>query len=104
MPWIWLLLAGAVEVAWSQSIGPTEGFTRVPQTLLCLLLMVGAVYLLSRAMAELPAGLSYALFTGIGTVGAIVLGAVVRHEPLGPGRVVALLLIVAGLTLARLTA
>ncbi|MFI1173914.1 DMT family transporter [Streptomyces melanogenes] len=103
MPWIWLLLAGAVEVAWSQSIAPTEGFTRIPQTVLCLVLMMGAVYLLSRAMADLPPGISYAIFTGIGTVGAIVLGVAIRHEPLGPGRVAALLLIVAGLTVARLT-
>ncbi|MFD9485070.1 DMT family transporter [Streptomyces sp. NPDC059991] len=103
MPWIWLLLAGLVEVAWSQSIEPTAGFTRLPQTALCLVLMMGAVYLLSRAMADLPPGISYAIFTGIGTVGAIVLGVVVQHESLGLGRVAALLLIVAGLTLARLT-
>ncbi|GAA0578491.1 multidrug efflux SMR transporter [Streptomyces crystallinus] len=103
MPWIWLLLAGAVEVAWSQSIEPTDGFRKVPQTLLCLILMLGAVYLLSRAMADLPPGISYAIFTGIGTVGAIVLGVVLRHEPLGPGRIAALLLIVGGLTVARLT-
>ncbi|GHF62047.1 QacE family quaternary ammonium compound efflux SMR transporter [Kitasatospora xanthocidica] len=104
MPWLLLLAAGLVEVVWSQSIKPTDGFTRPGPTALCVLLGALSVYLLSRAMRDLPAGLSYALFTGIGTVGAITLGTVLRHEPLGLGRLAALLLIVAGLVLARLTA
>ncbi|MDI2131865.1 DMT family transporter [Yinghuangia seranimata] len=103
MPWVWLLLAGVVEVAWSQSIKPTEGFTKLPQTALCFVLMVSAVYLLSRAMKDLPTGTSYAVFTGIGTIGAIVLGVVVQHDALNLGRVTALVLLVAGLTVARLT-
>ncbi|MCF2526503.1 DMT family transporter [Yinghuangia soli] len=103
MPWIWLLLAGAVEVAWSQSIKPTEGFTKIPQTALCIALMAGAVFLLSMAMRDLPVGTSYAVFTGIGTVGAIVLGVVIQNDALNLGRVAALTLIIAGLTLAKLT-
>ncbi|MFF7993719.1 DMT family transporter [Kitasatospora xanthocidica] len=104
MPWLLLLAAGLVEVVWSQSIKPTDGFTRFGPTVLCVLLGALSVYLLSRAMRDLPAGLAYALFTGIGTVGAIALGTALRHEPLGPGRLAALLLIVAGLVLARITA
>ncbi|NUS54372.1 MAG: multidrug efflux SMR transporter [Streptomycetaceae bacterium] len=103
MPWIWLLLAGVVEVAWSQSIKPTEGFTKLPQTALCFVLMVGAVYLLSRAMKDLPTGTSYAVFTGIGTIGAITLGVVLQGDRLDLARITALVLIVAGLTVARLT-
>jgi quaternary ammonium compound-resistance protein SugE len=103
MPWIWLLLAGAVEVAWSQSIKPTEGFTKIPQTILSVVLMAVAVYLLSMAMRDLPTGTSYAVFTGIGTVGAIVLGVVLQNDKLDIGRVAALVLIVAGLAVARLT-
>ncbi|MEU3561685.1 multidrug efflux SMR transporter [Kitasatospora sp. NPDC006786] len=104
MSWLLLLAAGLVEVVWSQSIKPTDGFTRPGPTALCVLLGALSVHLLSRAMRDLPAGLAYAMFTGIGTVGAITLGAVLRHESLGAGRAAALALIVAGLVLARLTA
>lgn len=103
MPWIWLLLAGAVEVAWSQSIKPTDGFTRLPQTALCFVLGAAVVYLLARAMRDLPVGTAYAVFTGIGTVGAITLGVVLQNDRLDVGRVAALALILSGLTVARLT-
>jgi quaternary ammonium compound-resistance protein SugE len=104
MGWVVLVLAGLVEIAWSQSIKPTENFTRPWPTLLCLVLAAAAVYLLSRAMNSLPVGTAYAVFTGIGAVGAIVLGVVVSKDPLSIGRVVALALIVGGVVLARATA
>ncbi|MFB7470933.1 DMT family transporter [Kitasatospora sp. NPDC056184] len=102
MPWIWLLLAGAVEVAWAQSIKPTEGFTRLPQTALCLVLMLGAVYLLSRALQDLPVGTSYAVFTGIGTIGTVLTALAVRHEVPSPAALTGLALITAGLVTVHL--
>ncbi|GGQ34746.1 DMT family transporter [Streptosporangium sandarakinum] len=101
--WILLVAAGLVEIAWSQSIKPTENFTRPLPTLLCLALAVVAVYLLSRAMETLPVGTAYAVFTGIGAVGAIVLGIVVHRDPVTAGRLAALSLIIGGVVLARLT-
>ncbi|MFJ8043899.1 DMT family transporter [Kitasatospora sp. NPDC096147] len=102
MPWIWLLLAGAVEIAWSQSIKPTEGFTRLPQTALCLALMLAAVYLLGLAVRDLPAGPAYAVFTGIGTVGAVLTGALLGGDRLSPVQLVGLALVTAGLVTVRL--
>ncbi|WP_216208005.1 DMT family transporter [Amycolatopsis aidingensis] len=102
MSWLVLLLAGAVEIAWVQSIKPTENFTRPLPTLLCVVLGVLAVYLLSRAMNQLPVGTAYAVFTGIGVVGAVVFGVLVHKDPLSLGRVLALSLIVGGIVLARL--
>ena len=102
--WTALVLAGLVEIAWSQSIKPTENFTRPLPTLLCLALAAAAVYLLSRAMNTLPVGTAYAVFTGIGAVGAIVLGVVVNKDPVTLGRAAALALLVGGLVLARVTA
>jgi quaternary ammonium compound-resistance protein SugE len=102
MSWVILCLAGLVEVAWSQSIKPTQNFTRPGPTALCVVLGVGAVYLLSRAMQTLPVGTAYAVFTGIGAVGAIVLGVVVHHDPMSALRLLAVSLIVAGLLLALL--
>lgn len=104
MSWVVLVLAGLVEVAWAQSIKPTENFTRPLPTLVCLLLCAAAVYLLSLAMNTLPVGTAYAVFTGIGAAGAITLGVIVYHDPLTPGRLAALTLIVGGVALARATA
>lgn len=104
MSWVLLVLAGVVEVAWSQSIRPTENFTRPWPTLWCFLLAATAVYLLSLAMDTVPVGTAYAVFTGIGAVGAVVLGVLVHRDPVTAGRVVALLLILGGVALAYTTA
>ncbi|MEV4415159.1 SMR family transporter [Catellatospora sp. NPDC049609] len=103
MSWLILLLAGLVEVAWSQSIKPTHNFTRPLPTLICLSLMAVAVWLLSQVMNTLPVGTAYAVFTGIGAVGAITLGVVLNDDPVSVGRIAALCLIVGGIVLARTT-
>ncbi|GAB2942656.1 multidrug efflux SMR transporter [Nonomuraea fastidiosa] len=103
MSWLTLLLAGLVEVAWSQSIKPTHNFTRPLPTLICLALMAAAVWLLSQAMNTLPVGTAYAVFTGIGAIGAITLGIVLNDDPVSVGRIAALGLIVGGIVLARVT-
>lgn len=102
MAWLWLITAGLLEVAWSQSIKPTENFTRPLPTLLCLALAAAAVYPLTLAMRTIPVGTAYVVFTGIGAAGAIALGVLIHHDPLSPGRIAALSLIVAGVILARL--
>ncbi|MER6008169.1 multidrug efflux SMR transporter [Nonomuraea sp. NPDC052116] len=103
MNWIVLFLAGLVEVAWSQSIKPTQNFTRPVPTLVSLVLMAAAVWLLSQAMNTLPVGTAYAVFTGIGAVGAITLGIALNGDPVSVGRMAALGLIVGGIVLARVT-
>ncbi|WP_330183769.1 multidrug efflux SMR transporter [Nocardia sp. NBC_01503] len=103
MNWLVLGLAGLVEIAWSQSIKPTQNFTKPLATLICFVLMAIAVYLLSYAMRTLPVGTAYAIFTGIGAVGAIGLGVIVQRDPLSAGRVLALSLIIGGIVLARVT-
>ncbi|MEV5607369.1 multidrug efflux SMR transporter [Streptomyces sp. NPDC052225] len=102
MNWLFLALAGAVEIGWSQSIKPTQNFTRPLPTVLCFLLAAGAVYLLTLAMRTIPVGTAYAVFTGIGAIGAITLGVVVNRDPLTLLRVAALALIVGGIVLARI--
>ncbi|WP_063060793.1 DMT family transporter [Nocardia sienata] len=102
MSWLVLALAGAVEIAWSQSIKPTQNFTRPLPTLLCFGLAAVAVYLLSYAMRTLPVGTAYAVFTGIGALGAIGLGVIVDKDPLSAGRVLGLSMIVCGIVLARI--
>ncbi|WP_214325252.1 DMT family transporter [Nonomuraea sediminis] len=103
MNWLVLFLAGLVEVAWSQSIKPTQNFTKPVPTIISLVLMAAAVLLLSYAMNTLPVGTSYAVFTGIGAVGAITLGILLNDDPVSVGRMAALALIVGGIVLARVT-
>lgn len=101
MNWLILIAAGIVEVAWAQSIRPTENFTRPLPTALCLVLMAGAVYLLSRAMSTIPVGTAYVVFTGIGAVGTTVLGILLNSDPVTATRLAAVGLIVAGIVLAH---
>jgi quaternary ammonium compound-resistance protein SugE len=101
--WVILVSAGLIEIAWSQSIKPTQNFTRPLPTLLCLVLMVVAILLLSIAMNSIPVGTAYAVFTGIGAVGAIALGILLHDDPVSVGRILALALITGGIVLARIT-
>lgn len=101
-PWVWLVLAGLVEVAWSQSIKPTESFTRPVPTFVCFALGVSSVYLLTRAMSALPVGTSYVVFTGIGAVGAVLLGIAVSGDPVTVPRLGGLALVIAGVVVVHL--
>jgi quaternary ammonium compound-resistance protein SugE len=100
-PWAWLLSAAAAEVAWSQSIKPTDGFTRVLPTLVCFVLGVAAVYPLTRAMQGIPVGTAYTVFTGIGATGAVVLGIVLYGDPVTVLRLTGITLVVTGVIALR---
>lgn len=100
-PWAWLFTAAAAEVAWSQSIKPTDGFTRVLPTLLCFVLGVAAVYPLTRAMQGIPVGTAYTVFTGIGATGAVVLGIVWYGDPVTALRLTGIIFVVAGVIALR---
>ena len=102
MAWVFLLLAGIVEVAWALSIEPTKGFTRPGPTLLCFLLGASSVYLLTFALRSLPIGTAYAVFTGIGSVGTVTLGMLLFGDPVTLARVGPIALIVIGIVSLRL--
>lgn len=100
-PWAWLALASVAEIAWSQSIRPTDGFTRPLPTLLCLVLAACAVYPLTRAMQGIPVGTAYVIFTGVGAVGAVGIGILAAGDPAGSARLVAIGFVVAGVVMLR---
>lgn len=102
MAWIFLLAAGCVEVAWALSIEPTHGFTRPGPTVRCALLGVASVYLLTLALRSLPIGTAYAVFTGIGAIGAVLFGILISGDPATAGRLIPIALIVAGVVGLRL--
>ena len=103
MAWMFLLVAGLLEIVWSFTMKLSQGFTRGTPTAITVLVMVSSFALLSISMKTLPLGTAYTVWTGIGAVGAFVVGVVVLGEPLTILRVLAALLIVAGLTIMKLT-
>lgn len=103
MAWIILVLAGLLEVGWAIGLKYTDGFTRPGATVLTVVAMVGSVLLLSHAMRTLPVGTAYAVWTGIGTVGAVILGVVLFREPLSAMRLGCVALILGGMVGLKLT-
>ncbi|MGY3942784.1 quaternary ammonium compound efflux SMR transporter SugE [Aeromonas tecta] len=97
MPWLLLLLAGLFEVAWAIGLKYTDGFSRPLPTLLTLSAMGVSVFLLAMAVKQLPLGTAYAVWTGIGAVGTVLMGIWLFNEPATLARVLCLTLIVGGI-------
>jgi len=97
MPWLWLTLAGLLEIVWAIGLKYTEGFTRVVPSAITVVAMIGSVYFLALAVRSIPIGTGYAVWTGIGAVGVAILGMILFDEPRTVLRVVSILLIVAGI-------
>ncbi|MFM4703626.1 quaternary ammonium compound efflux SMR transporter SugE [Aeromonas bivalvium] len=97
MSWILLLVAGLFEVAWAIGLKYTEGFSRPIPTLLTLSAMGVSVLLLAMAVKQLPLGTAYAVWTGIGAVGTVLMGIWLFNEPATLARVLCLLLIIGGI-------
>lgn len=102
MAWIYLLIAGLLEIVWAFSMKQSDGFTKLGPTLVTLVAMVASFGLLSLSMKTLPLGTAYTIWTGIGAIGAFVVGILWLNEGVHPMRVAAAGLIVAGLVLMRL--
>ena len=103
MAWVLLLAAGLLEIVWAFTMKLSQGFTRVGPTAVTLLSMLASFGLLSISMKTLPLGTAYTVWTGIGAVGAFIVGVAVLNEPLTFVRIVAAFLIVAGLILMKLS-
>ena len=81
MAWSLLVVAGLFEVVWAFAMKQSEGFTRLPATLIMLVAMAGSFGLLTLAMRNLPLGTAYMIWTGIGAVGTVIVGILVYKEP-----------------------
>lgn len=103
MAWILLTFAGLLEVVWAFLMKQSEGFTRLWPTLGTIVFMFGSFGLLAIAMRSLPLGTAYTIWTGIGAVGAFVVGVVMLGEQLTLMRGLAAVLIVSGLVLMKLS-
>ncbi len=103
MNWVFLGIAGLLEIAWAIGLKYTEGWSKLVPSLITAALMVASFYFLSLAIKTLPIGTAYAVWTGIGTVGAAIIGMYVFGEPRDAVRVVCILLIIAGIAGLKIT-
>jgi quaternary ammonium compound-resistance protein SugE len=97
MAWVYLVIAGFLEMGWAIGLKYTEGFTRPLPTALTVAAMVASVVLLGIALRDLPVGTGYAVWTGIGTVGTAILGMMLFGDPATVARLISIGLIVAGI-------
>ncbi|NHC60388.1 DMT family transporter [Paenalcaligenes suwonensis] len=102
MAWFLLILAGAFEVVWAYSMKLSNGFTRIGPSVVTIVAMIISFGLLAVAMRTLPLGTAYTIWTGIGAVGAFILGLTLLGEPASAMRIIAAVLIVSGLVMMKL--
>ncbi len=103
MAWIYLVLAGVLEIVWAFSMKKSEGFTLLVPSLVTVTMMIASFVLLSVSMRTLPLGTAYTIWTGIGAVGAFTVGVLVLGEAASPLRMLAAALIVTGIVLMKLS-
>ena len=103
MPWIYLMLAGLLEVVWAIGLKYTEGFTRLWPSVITVSAMTASIVLLAMAVKTLPIGTAYAIWTGIGAVGAVILGIMLFGDSASPLRLACVALVVLGMLGLKLT-
>ena len=103
MAWLYLLVAGLLEVVWAYTMKQSHGFSNLKYSAITIVAMIASFGLLSLAMRTLPLGTAYTIWTGIGAVGAFVVGITVLGEQVSAMRIGAAVLIVSGLVLMKLS-
>lgn len=101
MAWILLVAAGLLEVVWAYTMKLSAGFTRPLPSAITLVTLIASFALLALAMRSLPLGTAYPIWTGIGAIGAFLVGVIALGEPATLQRLLAALLILSGLVLMK---
>lgn len=104
MPWLLLIIAGLIESCWAIGLKYTEGFTKPLPSVLTLIGIVVSMYLLAVAARTLPIGTAYAVWVGIGTSGAVLLGIFLLGESANPLRMMFLTLMIISIIGLKFTA
>ena len=104
MPWFCLLIAGGLEMVWATAMKLSEGFTKWNWSLLTVAAMAASVLLLGQAIKTLPMGTAYAIWTGIGALGSVVVGILVFKEPATAARLFFAALLLVGIVGLKVTA
>ena len=103
MSWLFLVAAGILEIVWAYAMKQSHGFSRLAPSIVTIVGMIASFGLLSMAMRTLPLGSAYTIWTGIGAVGAFLIGIFILGESSNPMRLAAAALIVSGLVLMKLS-
>ena len=103
MAWVMLGIAGVFEVVWATFMKLSEGFTKPLYTVLTFAGMAASFLLLARATRTLPLGTAYAVWTGIGALGSVIIGIVIFKEPVTAARIFFAALLLAGIVGLKLT-
>lgn len=98
MEWLILLIAGLFEISWAIGLKYSHGFTQVIPSVLTVICMIASFYFLAFALKSLPLGTAYAVWTGIGTLGTVILGIILFKEPATAMRLFCIALIISGIT------
>lgn len=97
MAWLYLFIAGLLEIGWVIGLKYTEGFSKPVPSLITVTAMIASFYCLSLAIKTLPLGTSYAIWTGIGTAGAMIAGALLFGESVSAIRILCVMMILGGI-------
>jgi quaternary ammonium compound-resistance protein SugE len=103
MAWFSLVTAGLLEVVWAIALKRSDGFSRPLETGVFAVALVASMLLLARALRDLPVGTGYAVWTGIGAIGAAIVGVVWLQESASPARLLSVALVAAGVVGLALT-
>ena len=101
MAWLLLFVAGLLEIVWAYTMKLSQGFTRPAASIITLTAMIASFALLSYSMRTLPLGTAYTVWTGIGAVGAFLVGITALGEPVNATRIIAAMLILSGIVLMK---
>jgi quaternary ammonium compound-resistance protein SugE len=104
LPWLFLLIAGLFEVGWAIGLKYTDGFSKLWPSLGTGAAMIVSLAFLGLALKYLPVGTAYAVWTGIGAIGTVILGIILFGEPATAARLACVGLIVAGIVGLKLVA
>ncbi|MGG1486669.1 multidrug efflux SMR transporter [Peribacillus castrilensis] len=97
MAWIYIIMAGLLEIVWVIGLKHSYGFTKIIPSIFTVVIIIFSFFLLSKALHSIPLGTGYAIFTGLGTVGTVVIGVLFWGETINPLKVFFTVLIILGI-------
>ncbi|WP_043635441.1 DMT family transporter [Nonomuraea candida] len=104
MAWIYLSIAIVFEIGFALGTNATKGFTRLWPSVFTLLSAAGGIFTLSLALKTLDVGVGYTIWTGVGSIGTVILGALIYKEKITPAKVVSFAAIIGGVALLKIAA
>ncbi len=103
MAWVYIIIARVFEISWAVGLKYTDGLTKIGPTIFTVVTMILSFYFLALGVKEIPIGTGYAVWTGIGAVGTVILGMILFNESREFVRILFILMIVGGIVGLKLT-